>query len=196
MKKRWYDYLWAVSLTYLVLGFFNILFAWLGLSRDPVPPGRGAVRLWVLQCHADLDCAGSDYDGAVQAPQLVRLLPHGHHDPAHLQGQKRNRSRKIKLRLSTSPPAQPPARPGPGAVPVPPGQAGPNRGVCSGKTGGSGIFGRNLHKFSLTSPRRCGTLPVPVCRAFFLCAFLRDAGKNPDPPRRPQGGNAPIPRSS
>ena len=87
MKKRWYDYLWAVSLTYLVLGFFNILFAWLGLSRDPVPPGRGAVRLWVLQCHADLDCAGSDYDGAVQAPKLVRLLPHGDHDPAHLQGQ-------------------------------------------------------------------------------------------------------------
>lgn len=62
--------------------------------------------------------------------------------------------------------------------------------------GDSGWGGRNPHKFSLTSPRRCGTLPVPVCRAFFLCAFLRDAGKNPDPPRRPQGGNAPIPRSS
>ena len=30
-KKRWYDYLWIASLTYLVLGFFNILFAWLGL---------------------------------------------------------------------------------------------------------------------------------------------------------------------
>lgn len=29
MKKRWYDYLWIASLTYLVLGFFNILFAWL-----------------------------------------------------------------------------------------------------------------------------------------------------------------------
>lgn len=23
MKKRWYDYLWIASLTYLVLGFFN-----------------------------------------------------------------------------------------------------------------------------------------------------------------------------
>ncbi len=23
-KKRWYDYLWIASLTYLVLGFFNI----------------------------------------------------------------------------------------------------------------------------------------------------------------------------
>lgn len=30
-KKRWYDYLWIFSTVYLVLGFFNILFAWLGL---------------------------------------------------------------------------------------------------------------------------------------------------------------------
>lgn len=31
MKKRWYDYLWIFSAIYLALGFFNILFAWLGL---------------------------------------------------------------------------------------------------------------------------------------------------------------------
>lgn len=30
-KKRWYDYLWIFSSIYLSLGFFNILFAWLGL---------------------------------------------------------------------------------------------------------------------------------------------------------------------
>lgn len=30
-KKRWYDYLWIFSATYLILGFFNILFAWLGM---------------------------------------------------------------------------------------------------------------------------------------------------------------------
>ena len=30
-KKHWYDYLWLASLLYLTLGFFNILFAWLGL---------------------------------------------------------------------------------------------------------------------------------------------------------------------
>ncbi len=30
-KKKWYDYLWIFSLTYLILGFLNILFAWLGL---------------------------------------------------------------------------------------------------------------------------------------------------------------------
>ena len=31
MKKKWYEYLWIASLIYLVLGFLNILFAWLGL---------------------------------------------------------------------------------------------------------------------------------------------------------------------
>ena len=32
MKKRpWYDYLWIVTPIYLGLGFFNILFAWIGL---------------------------------------------------------------------------------------------------------------------------------------------------------------------
>lgn len=30
-QKRWYDYLWIFSSVYLCLGFFNILFAWLGL---------------------------------------------------------------------------------------------------------------------------------------------------------------------
>lgn len=37
MKKRWYDYLWIASLTYLVLGFFNILFSWLGLLCFFIP---------------------------------------------------------------------------------------------------------------------------------------------------------------
>lgn len=31
MKRHWYDYLWIASTIYLTLGFFNILFAWLGL---------------------------------------------------------------------------------------------------------------------------------------------------------------------
>ena len=30
-KKKWYDYLWIFSTIYLLLGFFNILFAWFGL---------------------------------------------------------------------------------------------------------------------------------------------------------------------
>ena len=30
-NKKWYDYLWIFSTIYLLLGFVNILFAWLGL---------------------------------------------------------------------------------------------------------------------------------------------------------------------
>ena len=37
MKKHWYDYLWVLSLTYLILGFFNILIAWLGLLCFFIP---------------------------------------------------------------------------------------------------------------------------------------------------------------
>lgn len=37
MKKRWYDYLWVASALYLILGFVNILFAWLGLLCFLIP---------------------------------------------------------------------------------------------------------------------------------------------------------------
>lgn len=37
VKKKWYDYLWIVSTIYLILGFFNILFAWLGIICFAVP---------------------------------------------------------------------------------------------------------------------------------------------------------------
>lgn len=30
-KRPWYEYLWIVTPIYLGLGFFNILFAWLGM---------------------------------------------------------------------------------------------------------------------------------------------------------------------
>ena len=36
-KKRWYDYLWLWSILYFALGFFNILFAWLGMIDFLVP---------------------------------------------------------------------------------------------------------------------------------------------------------------
>lgn len=36
-KQKWYDYLWIVSSLYLVLGLFNILFAWLGLICFMIP---------------------------------------------------------------------------------------------------------------------------------------------------------------
>ena len=38
MKKSWKDYLFIASAVYLVLGFFNILFAWLGLLCFFIPP--------------------------------------------------------------------------------------------------------------------------------------------------------------
>ena len=39
MKKRWYDDLWIASALYLILSFFNILFAWLGLLCFFIPLG-------------------------------------------------------------------------------------------------------------------------------------------------------------
>lgn len=30
-QKHWYDYLWIWTILYFALGFFNILFAWLGM---------------------------------------------------------------------------------------------------------------------------------------------------------------------
>lgn len=36
-KKHWYDYLWIFSLVYLTLGFFNIIFAWLGMLCMVIP---------------------------------------------------------------------------------------------------------------------------------------------------------------
>ena len=37
MKKRWNDYLWIWTIVYFCLGFFNILFAWLGMIDFLVP---------------------------------------------------------------------------------------------------------------------------------------------------------------
>lgn len=36
-KKHWYDYLWIWSILYFFLGFFNILFAWLGMIDFLLP---------------------------------------------------------------------------------------------------------------------------------------------------------------
>lgn len=43
-KKHWYDFLWIASALYLLLGFFNILFAWLGLICFFVPLGIAIVK--------------------------------------------------------------------------------------------------------------------------------------------------------
>ena len=36
-KSHWYDYLWIWSIIYFALGFFNILFAWLGMIDFILP---------------------------------------------------------------------------------------------------------------------------------------------------------------
>ena len=36
-SKHWYEYLWIVTPVYLLLGFFNILFAWLGMIFFSLP---------------------------------------------------------------------------------------------------------------------------------------------------------------
>ena len=51
MKKKWYDYLWIVSVLYLILGFFNILFAWLGLLCFFSPLGISALGGGKLYCN-------------------------------------------------------------------------------------------------------------------------------------------------
>ena len=146
--KKWYDYLWIASLTYLILGFFNILFAWLGLLCFFIPLliaiiggnkaycnrycGRGQlfallggrfglsrrrdvprwmksrafrygflvfffVMFFLMLWNTYLVFAGAqDLRQVVtllwtfKLPwQLVRLLPHGHHDTADLPGAER-----------------------------------------------------------------------------------------------------------
>jgi hypothetical protein len=37
IKKRWYHYLWIWSVFYFAMGFFNIIFAWLGLISFFLP---------------------------------------------------------------------------------------------------------------------------------------------------------------
>ena len=36
-RRPWYEYLWIASAVYLALGFFNILFAWLGMACFLIP---------------------------------------------------------------------------------------------------------------------------------------------------------------
>ena len=56
MKKHWYDYLWIASLLYLLLGFFNILFAWLGLLCFFIPLIISVVSGTKSYCNRCLGC--------------------------------------------------------------------------------------------------------------------------------------------
>lgn len=50
-EKHWYDYLWIASLAYLILGFFNIMSAWLGLICFLVPLGISIATGSKLYCN-------------------------------------------------------------------------------------------------------------------------------------------------
>ena len=64
-KRPWYEYLWIVTPIYLGLGFFNILFAWLGMIFFCLPliialagggklycnPGGGKRSGWQVGSH-------------------------------------------------------------------------------------------------------------------------------------------------
>ena len=54
-KKHWYDYLWIASLLYLFLGFFNIMFAWLGLICFLVPLAISIATVSKLYCNRYCD---------------------------------------------------------------------------------------------------------------------------------------------
>ena len=43
-KKKWSDFLWIAELGYLCLGFFNILFAWLGMLFFCIPLSLAAAK--------------------------------------------------------------------------------------------------------------------------------------------------------
>jgi len=58
MKKKWYDYLWIVSLTYLVLG----------LSRNVAASGCGTICFRLLQRNVDIHCTRTDHHDPIQAP--------------------------------------------------------------------------------------------------------------------------------
>ena len=43
-QKHWYDYLWIWTILYFTLGFFNILFAWLGMIDFLLPLTIAVIR--------------------------------------------------------------------------------------------------------------------------------------------------------
>jgi len=51
MRKPWYEYMWIASALYLILGFFNILFAWLGMLCFITPLAISAVKGTKAYCN-------------------------------------------------------------------------------------------------------------------------------------------------
>ncbi len=49
--KKWHDYLWIVEISYFILGFFNILFAWLGMIFFLTPLAIAIITGNKSYCH-------------------------------------------------------------------------------------------------------------------------------------------------
>lgn len=62
-KKHWYDYLWIATSIYLILGFFNILFAYLGMICFILP------LIISFKTHSKIYC--NKYCGRGQLLQLL-----------------------------------------------------------------------------------------------------------------------------
>ena len=70
-KKPWYSYLWLWSIVYFALGFFNILFAWLGLIDFLLPlyAEEGKRQLTVA-----IGCTGGKHRSVTIAEALATHL--------------------------------------------------------------------------------------------------------------------------
>ena len=49
--KKWYNYLWIAEISYFILGFFNILFAWLGMIFFLTPLAIAVITGNKSYCH-------------------------------------------------------------------------------------------------------------------------------------------------
>jgi len=67
-KKPWYEYLWILSIVYLILGLFNIIFAWMGMLCFLAPLIISSVTGNKTYCHK--------YCGKAQ---LLNILGHRLH---------------------------------------------------------------------------------------------------------------------
>ena len=73
-QKHWYDYLWIWTILYFSLGFFNILFAWLGMIDFLVPL---FIAIIGGNMEAPVDGAPGNYDMAyVENLPFNLIVPH------------------------------------------------------------------------------------------------------------------------
>ena len=79
--KHWYDYLWVYAIIYFALGFFNILFAWLGMIDFLLTLFLAIFGGNKFFCNHL--CGRGQLFGS-----MVCVLPDGNHDAGYLQAEK------------------------------------------------------------------------------------------------------------